>query len=339
MLPNEVFEKTAEAVVNYNNSGLSILEISHRSDAFLEIIETARKLVLKLMNLDENHYTALFLHGGASTQFLMLAYNFLNKKAGYINTGRWSEKAIKEAKLFGDVIEIASSKDKNFSYIPTSFEIPKNIDYLHLTSNNTIYGTQFKTFPETNIPLICDMSSDILSQKRDYSQFDLIYAGAQKNIGTAGTTLVVIKNELLEKTTKNIPSIMSYKSHIEQNNLFNTPPVYAIYVALLNLKWLEKMSIPFIEKVNFKKASLLYQEIDRNPLFQNTVNKEDRSLMNVTFELTDTGLTSKFEDLCKQANIENIKGHRTVGGYRASIYNAMPLHSVQTLVDLMKMTN
>ncbi len=336
-LPDEVFRKASESLVDFNNSGLSILEISHRSEAFIEVIETARGLALELLELNPNDYSALFLHGGASTQFLMVAYNFLNKKAGYINTGCWSEKAIKEAKFFGELTEIASSKDKNFNYIPKDFEIPSDIDYLHLTSNNTIYGTQFKEFPKTDIPLICDMSSDILSRKIDYSKFSLIYSGAQKNIGTAGTALVVIKKEFLKKIEREIPSMMNYKTHIKHESMFNTPPVFAIYTAMLNLQWLKNLGgVNFIEKVNQKKAELLYSEIDSNPFFKGTANKQDRSLMNVTFTLTEQKLEQKFNDLCQQANIVALKGHRTFGGYRASLYNALPLHSVQTLVDVMK---
>ncbi|MBS9774195.1 MAG: 3-phosphoserine/phosphohydroxythreonine transaminase [Tenacibaculum sp.] len=336
ILPNEVFKKASESLIDFNNSGLSILEISHRSDAFIEVIETARSLALELLELNPNDYSTLFLHGGASTQFLMVAYNFLNKKAGYINTGCWSEKAIKEAKFFGELTEIASSKNQDFNYIPKNFEIPLNIDYLHITSNNTIYGTQFKEFPKTDIPLICDMSSDILSRKIDYSKFSLIYAGAQKNIGTAGTALVVIKKDFLAKITREIPSMMSYKTHIQHKSMFNTPPVFAIYTAMLNLQWLKKIGgVEFIEKVNDKKAKLLYSEIDRNPLFKGTAKKEDRSTMNATFILTNEKLKPIFDEMWKEAEINGLNGHRSVGGYRASMYNALPLYSVQTLVDVM----
>lgn len=335
-LPEEVFKKASEAVINYNNSGLSLLEISHRSNDFTKIIETARSLALELMNL-KNNYEALFLHGGASTQFLMVAYNFLNTKAGYINTGTWSEKAIKEAKLFGKVIEIASSKDKNYSYIPKDYIIPKNIDYLHITSNNTIYGTQFKDFKKTNIPLICDMSSDIFSRRINFELFDLIYAGAQKNIGAAGTTLIIIKKDLLDKIKRKVPLMMSYKEHINKKSVLNTPSVFSIYTAMLNLQWLKDLGgIDFIETVNNKKAELLYGELDRNPLFSGTAKKEDRSIMNATFVINEEKLQTVFNKMCDNANISALKGHRTVGGYRASMYNALPLHSVQALVDVMR---
>ncbi|PQJ23349.1 3-phosphoserine/phosphohydroxythreonine transaminase [Tenacibaculum sp. SG-28] len=337
ILPEEVFQKAAAAVRNFNNDNLSILEISHRSKPFVAVIEKARKLVLELLDLKDQGYQVLFLQGGASSQFLLTAYNLLQKKAAYLNTGTWSTKAIQEARLFGELIEVASSKDKNFTYIPKNYSIPKDSDYFHCTSNNTIYGTQMKVFPEIEIPLVCDMSSDIFSRKLDFSKFDLIYAGAQKNMGPAGTTLVVVKEDILGKVTREIPSMLKYQLHIEKESMFNTPPVFAVYVSMLTLEWLQDLGgITFIEKVNQQKASLLYGEIDRNPLFKGLVTSEDRSIMNATFCLNDKRLNDRFDALWKEADINGLAGHRSVGGYRASMYNALPLYSVQALVDVMQ---
>ncbi len=337
ILPEEVLKKASEAVINFNNDDLSLIEISHRSKPFVDVIEKARKSALELLNLDNKGYTSLFLHGGASTQFLMVAYNFLNKKAGYLNTGTWSTKAIKEGKLFGDLIEVASSEDQNFNYIPKSYTVPTDIDFLHCTSNNTIYGTQMKEFPSVEVPLICDMSSDIFSRQLNFSKFDLIYAGAQKNMGPAGATLVVIKNDLLNSITREVPSMLSYKVHVGKDSMFNTPSVFSIYVSMLTLDWLKDLGgIPFIEEVNNKKASLLYNEIDRNELFKGNVVNEDRSVMNATFTLNDEKLKEKFDAMWKEARINGLNGHRSVGGYRASMYNALPLFSVQALVDVMQ---
>ena len=267
----------------------------------------------------------------------MVAYNLLNKKAAYLNTGTWSDNAIKEAKAFGEVLEVGSSKDKNFNYIPKGYSIPEEVDYFHCTSNNTIAGTQMKSFPESNVSLICDMSSDIFSRQLDFEKFDLIYAGAQKNMGPAGTTLVIVKEEILGKGTRHIPTMLNYQAHIAKESMANTPSVFAIYVSMLNLQWLKDIGgIPFIEEVNNKKAALLYAEIDRNPLFKGMVAKEDRSTMNATFNLTDASLTTTFDTLWKAAGINGLNGHRSVGGYRASMYNALPLHSVQVLVDVMQ---
>lgn len=337
ILPQEVFEKASQAVLDFNNSGLSILEISHRSEAFVSVIEEARSLILELLGLQNKGYQALFLHGGASTQFLMTAYNLLQTKAAYSNTGTWSSKAIKEAKLFGDVVEIASSKDKNFNYIPKNYTIPEDADYFHCTSNNTIYGTQMKSFPKAEIPLVCDMSSDILSRTLDFSQFDLIYAGAQKNMGPAGVAVAIIKEDILGKVERQIPSMMNYKIHIDKDSMFNTPPVFAVYTSLLNLQWLKnKGGIAGVEDQNLQKATLLYDEIDRNPLFIGYAEKEDRSTMNPTFNLTEVANKEKFDSLWKEANINGLNGHRVLGGYRASMYNALPLESVQVLVDVMQ---
>ncbi len=336
ILPQEVMKKASEAVVELNGSGLSLIEISHRSPAFVEIMGTARSLAIELLGLKGKGYTALFLQGGASTQFLAVAYNLLEKRAGYLNTGTWSLKAIKEARLFGDVMEVASSQEKNFNYIPKNYSVPEGLDYFHLTSNNTIYGTQIKDFPKTNCPLICDMSSDIFSRQLDFSQFDLIYAGAQKNMGPAGTTLVVVKNEILGKVSQKIPSILDYNVHISKDSMFNTPPVFPVYVCMLTMQWLKDLGgISAIEKINEKKANLIYSEIELNPVFSGYAAKEDRSNMNATFNITDDTLKEIFDKNCEDAGINGIKGHRSVGGYRASMYNALSLESVGTLVDIM----
>jgi phosphoserine aminotransferase len=337
ILPEEVLQKASEAIINFNEDNLSLIEISHRSKPFVDVIEKARSLALELLGIENKGYKALFLHGGASMEFLMVAYNLLNKKAAYLNTGTWSDKAIKEAKAFGEVIEVASSKDKGFNYIPKGYSIPKDADYFHCTSNNTVAGTQMKVFPETNIPLVCDMSSDIFSRQLDFEKFDLIYAGAQKNMGPAGTTLVVLKEEILGKVERHIPSMLNYQTHLDKESMFNTPAVFSIYVSMLTLQWLKDLGgISFIEKVNEKKAALLYGEIDRNPLFEGIVVKEDRSIMNATFVLKDNTLTEKFDKMWQEANINGLHGHRSVGGYRASMYNALPLYSVQALVDVMQ---
>jgi len=337
ILPQEVFKEASQAILDFNNSGLSILEISHRSADFVSVMEEAQSLSLELLGLKDKGYKALFLQGGASTQFLMVAYNLLNKKAAYLNTGTWSSKAIKEAKLFGDIEEVASSKDKNFNYIPKSYSIPEDIDYFHCTSNNTIFGTQMKEFPSTSKPLICDMSSDIFSRDMDFSKFDLIYAGAQKNMGPAGTTLVIIKEDILGKVSREIPSMMSYSTHIAKDSMFNTPAVYAVYVSMLTLRWIKaKGGVKAMEELNTKKADLIYSEIDRNPLFEGFAAKEDRSPMNVTFNLVDDSNKEAFDKMWKDAGVNGLNGHRSVGGYRASMYNALPMESVQVIVDLMK---
>lgn len=337
ILPEEVLRKASEAVLNFNNDNLSLIEISHRSKSFVDVMEKAKSLVLELLDLKNQGYQVLFLQGGASTQFLMTAYNFLNKKAAYLNTGTWSSKAIKEAKLFGELIEVASSKDQNFTYIPKGYQISSDVDYFHCTSNNTIFGTQMKEFPEFNGMTICDMSSDIFSRQLDFSKFDIIYAGAQKNMGPAGTTLIVIKEDTLSKVQREVPSMLSYKIHLDKDSMFNTPSVFAVYVSMLTLEWLKDLGgIPFIEKVNNKKAALLYNEIDRNTLFEGVVAKEDRSTMNATFILTNNQLKETFDKMCLEAGISGINGHRSVGGYRASMYNALPLYSVQALVDVMQ---
>lgn len=337
ILPQEVITKSAEAVLNFNNSNLSLIEISHRSKDFVSVMDNACALALEHLNLQNKGYKALFLQGGASLQFLMIANNLLENKAAYVNTGTWASKALKEAKHFGEVIEVASSKDKNFNYIPKNYNIPSDIDYFHCTSNNTIFGTQINSFPEINAPLVCDMSSDIFSRQLDFSKFDVIYAGAQKNMGPAGTTLVVVKEEILGKVSRSIPSMLDYKVHINAESMFNTPSVFAVYVSMLTLEWLKNLGgITAIEKVNNKKAEAIYTEIDRNPLFVGFAEKEDRSKMNATFTLAEGANQELFDGLWKGAGISGINGHRSVGGYRASMYNALPLESVQVLIEVMK---
>mgnify|MGYP003683416049 CR=1 FL=1 len=337
ILPQDVLQKASEAILNFNDDNLSLIEISHRSKAFVDVMEKARSLALELLGLEGKGYKALFLQGGASMEFLMVAYNLLNKKAAYLNTGTWSDKAIKEAKAFGEMVEVGSSKDKGYNYIPKSYSIPKDADYFHCTSNNTVAGTQIKEFPETDIPLICDMSSDIFSRQLNFEKFDLIYAGAQKNMGPAGATLVIIKEDILGKVERHIPSMLNYQIHIDKDSMFNTPSVFAVYVSMLTLQWLKDLGgIPFIEEVNNKKATLLYAEIDRNPLFKGIVAKEDRSTMNATFTLVDEKYKATFDKMWQEAGINGLNGHRSVGGYRASMYNALPLYSVQTLVDVMQ---
>jgi len=336
VLPKNIFEKTSKSILNLNESGLSILEISHRSNQFKDILSEARELVLNIAKLDSNEYSSLFLQGGASTQFLMVAYNFLYNNAGYINTGSWSAKAMKEAKLFGNVIELASSKDKNYNYIPKNYNNISDLDYVHLTTNNTIYGTQFKSIPNFNQPIIADMSSDIFSRDIDYSVFDLFYAGAQKNLGPAGTTLVVIKKEIINKIQRAIPSILNYKSHIDKDSSFNTPPVFSIYACLLNLREIKTKGLESIESDNKTKADILYNEIDNNSCFIGFAENEDRSNMNVTFNLIDNNNSEIFEKICKERGVIGINGHRSVGGYRASLYNALQIGSVEVLVTCMK---
>lgn len=336
ILPQEVLLQASEAVLDFNGSGLSLIEISHRSKDFVAVMESARALALELLGLENQGYQALFLQGGASMQFLMVAYNLLENKAGYLNTGTWSDKSIKEAKLFGEVVDVGSSKDENYTYIPKGYTVPSGLDYLHLTSNNTIFGTQIKKFPTVAVPLICDMSSDIFSRQLDFSQFDLIYAGAQKNMGPAGATLVVVKEDILGKVSRQIPSMLDYQVHISKDSMFNTPPVFAVYVSMLTLQWLKEMGgISAMEEINEKKARLLYSEIDLSPVFDGYAKKEDRSNMNATFTLTNDKLKAPFEEMLKEAGINGLNGHRSVGGYRASMYNALSLDSVGVLVDVM----
>lgn len=338
ILPQEVFEKAAKSILNFNNSNLSLIEMSHRSNDFVEVMDHARALVKEILNVPDN-YTILFLQGGASLGFLTTAYNLMreHKTGGYVVTGAWAKKAAKEADHVGKKIILASSEDTNYNYIPKDYNIPEGLDYLHLTSNNTIFGTQIKSFPTTNIPLACDMSSDIFSKKIDVSAFDLIYAGAQKNMGPAGTTLYIVKNEVFGNSSVPIPTMLDLKTHADKDSMFNTPPVFAVYTSMLTLEWLKKNGgLDWIEERNNKKAELIYNEIDRNSLFSGTAIKEDRSNMNATFTLNKEEAKEQFDSMLLAANISGLKGHRSVGGYRASMYNALPLESVQVLVDVMK---
>ncbi|MFN5325004.1 MAG: 3-phosphoserine/phosphohydroxythreonine transaminase [Bacteroidota bacterium] len=338
ILPKQALEKSAQAVLDLNGSGLSILEISHRSKDFDDILAKTKSLVKELLNVPDN-YSILFLQGGASTQFAMVPMNLLPQggKAAYVESGVWASKAAKEAKLFGEVELVASSKDRNFCYVPSGYSIPKDVAYLHLTSNNTIYGTQMSSFPESPVPVVCDMSSDIFSRPVDVSNFDLIYAGAQKNMGPAGVTLVIMKNDICGKAGRKIPTMLDYQTHIDNDSLFNTPPVFPIYVCMATLEWLKEIGgVPAIEKTNKEKAELLYSEIDSNPLFKGTADKESRSKMNVCFLLERPELEESFSSLLKANGIIGLKGHRSVGGFRASLYNALPVSSVEFLVSLMR---
>ena len=338
ILPKSVMEKAAESVVNYNNTGLSIIEMSHRSKEFIGVMDNAVALVKELLNVPEG-YEVVFLQGGASMQFYMSALNLLPEegKAAYINTGTWSSKAIKEAKLIGNINEIASSKDNNFNYVPKHYEVPSDASFLHYTSNNTIFGTQFKKVPQCEVRLVCDMSSDIMTQEIDFTPFDVIYAGAQKNIGPAGATLVIVKNDILGKTGRVIPSMLNYETHIEKGSMFNTPPCFSIYTAMLTMEWVKEMGgVNVMKRRNKEKSDLLYSEIDRNSLFTGTAAIEDRSVMNPTFIMNNNNLSSAFLKNSIDAGINGIKGHRSVGGFRASMYNALELESVQVLVELMQ---
>jgi phosphoserine aminotransferase len=339
ILPQEVFEKSAQAILNFNDSGLSLLEISHRSKDFVAVMDEARSLAIELLGLEGKGYTALFLSGGASLEFLMVPYNLMKEggKAAYLDTGTWSSGAIKEAKFFGETVVVASSKEENYNHIPKGYSIPADANYFHCTSNNTIFGTQIKEFPSVDMPLVCDMSSDIFSRVLDFSKFDIIYAGAQKNMGPAGTTLVVIKEAILGKSGRTIPSILDYEKHIKAESMYNTPPVFPVYASLLTLQWLKKLGgIAAVEKLNNAKAALLYTEIDRNHLFKGAAAVEDRSTMNATFLLNNDTHTEIFDEMWKAAGISGIPGHRSVGGYRASMYNALPIESVQVLVGVMQ---
>lgn len=336
ILAPEVFQKASQALLDFEGTGLSVIEVSHRSPEFVRVIERARALALEIAGLDDS-YTTLFLQGGASMQFLMVPYNLLETKAAYIDTGTWANKAQKEAALFGNTEVIASSKADGYKYIPKNVTVPTDANYLHITTNNTIYGTEFHSLPQTDIPLVADMSSDIFSRPLDYKQFSLIYAGSQKNLGASGSTLVIVKKDILGKVSRKLPSMMDYQLHIKNDSMFNTPSTFAVYVNLLVLEWIQAQGgLQILGKRNQAKADLLYGEIDRNPLVVGYANKEDRSLMNVVFNLTDESTKERFDALCKEANISGIKGHRSVGGYRASIYNALPLESVQVLVDVLK---
>ncbi len=338
ILPPEVLKQASEACINFDNLNLSLLEISHRSKNYEKVMDEARSIVKELFGVGDA-YEVIYLGGGASLQFAMVPYNLLRTDgyAAYVNTGVWATKAIKEAKLIGDTRVIASSEDKNFNYIPKGYDIPKDADYLHITSNNTIFGTQMKEFPNSPVPVVCDMSSDIFSRKMDASKFDLIYAGAQKNMGPAGSTMIMVKKDALGKTGRKMLSMLDYQVHIKGGSMYNTPPVFPIYVTLLTMQWLKKNGgIAWIEKLNQQKADALYNEIDRNSLFHGTTAVQDRSHMNACFLLNKPELEPEFDKFWKDAGISGIRGHRDVGGYRASMYNALPLESVNVLVDVMK---
>lgn len=338
ILPQEVLQQAANACINFDNLNLSLLEISHRSKNFEAVMNNSRQLVKELLHLDDD-FEVIFLGGGASLQFAMVPYNLLRTdgKAGYVNTGVWASKAIKEAKMIGNTVVVASSEEQKFTHIPKGYDIPSDLDYLHITSNNTIYGTQMKSFPKTNVPLVCDMSSDIFSREVNGNDFTLIYAGAQKNMGPAGATMVAVRKSALGKTGRKMLSMLDYNVHIKGDSMYNTPPVFPIYVSMLTMEWLKNNGgVPHIEKVNNQKANLLYAEIDRNPLFKGTTAVEDRSNMNVTFVMHNPELEPAFDKLTKEANLSGLRGHRDVGGYRASLYNALPLESVQVLVEVMQ---
>jgi len=338
ILPATVIEQAADAVRDFDGIGLSILEISHRSAEFKAVLEEIQQATKDLLGLGDD-FDVLFLTGGASSQFYMTAMNLLSaeESAGYVDTGAWSKKAIKEARAFGAINKVATSEDTNYNYIPKGFEIPDDLKYLHITSNNTIFGTEFHELPETRVPIVADMSSNIFSRPIDVSRYDLIYAGAQKNLGPAGTTLVIVRKGITGKVTRAIPTMLNYDTHIAKDSAFNTPPVYPIYVCLLTMRWLKANGgLTAMAERNAKKADLIYDEIDSNPMFKGTTAKEDRSLMNVTFVTENDAHTAAFLDACNAASISGVKGYRSVGGFRASIYNAMPLESVQVLVDVMR---
>ncbi len=336
ILPKQVFQKSADAILNFNDSGLSILEISHRSKDFVEVMEKTNSMVKELLSVPED-YEVLFLTGGASSQFYMTSMNLLNNDdtAAFVDTGTWSTKAIKEAKHFGNIEVIASSADTGYTTIPTIDGETKDFKFVHITTNNTIYGTQYANIPSVNAPLIGDMSSDIFSRPLDVSKFDLIYAGAQKNLGPAGVTLVIVKKDILGKVDRDIPTMLDYNTHIKKGSSFNTPPVFPIFVSMLSLEWLkENGGVAGAEKRNLEKSSLLYKAIDDNDLFNTPVQGADRSKMNVVFKLNDDGLEDAFLAAAASANCVGVKGHRSVGGFRASIYNAMEKASVEALANV-----
>ncbi|HPG55810.1 MAG: 3-phosphoserine/phosphohydroxythreonine transaminase [Paludibacteraceae bacterium] len=337
VLPREVIEKTAQAVLDFQGEGLSILEISHRAKNFQPVVDEAVALFKELLNIPEG-YSVIFLGGGASLQFCMVPFNLLEKKAAYLNTGVWAKKALKEAKGFGEVVEVASSADANYTFIPKGFTIPTDADYFHITTNNTIYGTEILKDLDSPVPLIADMSSDIFSRPVDVSKYGMIYGGAQKNLAPAGVTFVIIKNDLLGKVSRYIPTMLNYQTHINEGSMFNTPPVLPIYTALQTLKWLkENGGLKEMEKKNIAKANLLYNAIDNSKMFVGTANKEDRSRMNICFVMKEEykALEDDFLKFAVSKGMVGIKGHRSVGGFRASCYNALPIESVQALVDCM----
>ncbi len=338
ILPQEVLEQAAKAVLDFNDSGISLLSMSHRTKDFENVIADADALFRELLHIP-NNYRIFYVGGGASTMFYQVPANFLGKKAGYVNTGVWAKKAVKEAKFFGEVETLASSDDRNFTYIPKGFAIPSDLDYVHITSNNTIYGTEYHEDLTSPVPLIADMSSDILSRPIDVSKYAMIYGGAQKNLAPAGVTFAIIREDMLDRQVRELPTMVSFRTHVENGSMFNTPPVFPIYVLYESLKWLKSIGgVPEMERRNKEKAALLYAEIDRNPLFRGTVVPEDRSRMNICFVMADgcEDLAPEFLEFAKERGMVGIKGHRLVGGFRASCYNALPKESVEALVACMQ---
>ncbi|NDW08709.1 3-phosphoserine/phosphohydroxythreonine transaminase [Dysgonomonas sp. 520] len=338
ILPQQTIEETAKAILDFNGSTLSLMEVSHRGKDFIAVMDETEALFKELLNIPEG-YSVIFLGGGASLQFCMVPFNLLEKKAAYLNTGTWASKAMKEAKLFGEVVEVATSKPDNFTYIPKDYVIPADADYFHITTNNTIFGTEILTDLDSPVPLVADMSSDIFSRVIDVSKYGIIYGGAQKNLAPAGVTFVIIRNDLLGKVSRPIPTMLDYKTHIDNGSMFNTPPVVPVYAAMQTLRWMKANGgVPAMEKLNIKKAEILYAEIDRNPVFKGTCAVEDRSRMNVCFVMSDEykDKEADFLAFAKERNLDGLKGHRSVGGFRASIYNAMPIEGVQDLIDAMQ---
>jgi phosphoserine aminotransferase len=338
ILPQFTIDETIKAIKDFAGTGLSLMEISHRSKEFVAVMDEATAMFKELLNIPEG-YSVIFLGGGASLQFAMLPYNLMKSKAAYLNTGEWASKAIKEAKNFGEVVEVASSKEKTFNYIPKDYQVPQDADYFHITTNNTIYGTEIRKDLEVGVPLVADMSSDIFSRPIDISKYALIYGGAQKNLAPAGVTFVIIRNDILGKTGRTIPTMLNYQTHIDKESMFNTPPVVPVFAALQTLKWLKSQGgVAAMEKINIRKANLLYDEIDRNPLFRGTVAKEDRSLMNICFVMNDeyAPLEKEFLTFASERGLVGLKGHRSTGGFRASTYNALPEESVKALVSAMQ---
>lgn len=338
ILPQEVMKATAEACIEFQDMGLSLMEISHRTKEFQAVMDEAQALFKELLNVPEG-YSVLFLGGGASTQFCMVPFNLLEKKAAYLNTGVWAKKAIKEAKLFGEVVEVASSADANYTFVPKDYTVPADADYFHITTNNTIYGTELREDLDSPVPLVADMSSDILSRPVDVSKYAVIYGGAQKNLSMAGVTFVIVKNDVLGHVSRSIPTMLDYRTHVEKVSMFNTPPVVPIYCALQTLRWIKAQGgVKEMERRAHERADLLYAEIDRNTMFQGTAKKEDRSLMNICFVMSEEykELESEFLAFAQSKGMQGVKGHRSVGGFRASCYNAMPLEGVKALVACMQ---
>ena len=338
ILPQEVMKATAEACIEFQDMGLSLMEISHRTKEFQAVMDEAQALFKELLNVPEG-YSVLFLGGGASTQFCMVPFNLLEKKAAYLNTGVWAKKAIKEAKLFGEVVEVASSADANYTFVPKDYTVPADADYFHITTNNTIYGTELREDLDSPVPLVADMSSDILSRPVDVSKYAVIYGGAQKTLSMAGVTFVIVKNDVLGHVSRAIPTMLDYRTHVEKGSMFNTPPVVPIYCALQTLRWIKAQGgVKEMERRAHERADLLYAEIDRNTMFQGTAKKEDRSLMNICFVMSEEykELESEFLAFAQSKGMQGVKGHRSVGGFRASCYNAMPLEGVKALVACMQ---